>query len=581
MYNSHFGFSESPFEINLDQRFLFLCEDHQEVLAALLYFVKEKKGLALVCGDVGTGKTMLLNSFLARLPGMVQPIIISNPLVSYLDLLNFIAQAVGIGEKKENVLELIQQVKEALLVARKGGKDYLLIVDEAHLFSDDNLEQIRLLSNIEVPEGKLLQILLVGQYELSHKLNRPEMRQLRQRVNISRFLSPLTREETVVYINHRLEKVGSNFVQCFEQGCEKLIYQLTGGFPRLINQLCDNALLRCMAEGLQKVNRRILKKAHEALLTDAIFTPKTGPGHHVKAWKIGKILIPLAACAALLVIGIIFGQTGFRNYFFSQKPVQATPVSKLPDKPLKEAKTPPQPQPAPKDQTPLNLSSLNAPQEVNNLPELPVPSPNSVVHQGSTLAENELKFAPPAGSGNPQVSPRPTDAKMQLPAGTMDFPSSPKEPGPEVSGKYPGQVIAKGQVVVKPTDTLNKIAATWYPENVNLGVEAILLANPGTINEDLISAGQTLKLPTIDPEGQTISLPEHLFYAAYGRYVSLPNLQKALSKLGGQGVRYVVLNTKNNRGEQTHRVMVGGYESKEDLNQALKRLGVKPGDETR
>jgi general secretion pathway protein A len=366
MYNSYFGFSESPFEINLDQRFLFLCEDHKEVLAALLYFVKEKKGLALVCGDVGTGKTMLVNTFLARLPGTVRPILISNPLVTYLDLLKFIAAAVGINEKKANVLELIQQIKEALLAAKKAGNDYLLIVDEAHLFSNDSLEQIRLLSNIEIPEGKLLQILLAGQYELSHKLNRPEMRQLRQRVNISRFLSPLTREETKAYIHHRLEKVGSSFVQCFEQGCEKLIFQLTGGFPRLINQLCDNALLRCMAEGLKKVNRRVLKKAQEALLTDAIFTPKTVPGHEVKARKIAKILVPLAACASLLVIGIIFIQS-FRNNFFSQIPVQATPAANLPGNLVPEAQVPPQ-QSVPPDQTRLNLSHLTSPHELRAAP---------------------------------------------------------------------------------------------------------------------------------------------------------------------------------------------------------------------
>jgi general secretion pathway protein A len=168
VYNSYFGFSESPFENNLDQRFLFLCEDHREVLAALMYFVLERKGLAMVCGDVGTGKTMLINSFLTRLPSSIRPIVIANPLVSYLDLLHFIAGSLGIHEKKENALELLDQIKQGLLEARRRGIDYVLIVDEAHLFADANLEQVRLLSNIEIPESKLLQILLVGQNELSH-----------------------------------------------------------------------------------------------------------------------------------------------------------------------------------------------------------------------------------------------------------------------------------------------------------------------------------------------------------------------------------------------------------------------------
>ena len=119
----------------------------------------------------------------------------------------------------------------------------------------------------------------MGQNELSHKLNRPEMRQLRQRINISRFLSPLTPAETVAYIDYRLQKVGSSFPDCFTPDCEKLLYQLTGGVPRRINQLCDNALLSCMADGLPKVNPRVLEKAREALLTDVIFTPEVSAGN--------------------------------------------------------------------------------------------------------------------------------------------------------------------------------------------------------------------------------------------------------------------------------------------------------------
>ncbi|MFP3867605.1 MAG: ExeA family protein [Desulfobacteraceae bacterium] len=298
MYNNYFGFSDSPFENTLDQRFLFLSEDHQEVLAALLYFVKQKKGLAIVCGDVGTGKTMLINTFLNRLPDSVRAILISNPLASYHDLLYFLAGEIGLPEKQDNILELVEQIKEALMAARQQGQDYILIVDEAHLLTDDSLEQVRLLSNIEVSEGKLLQILLVGQYELSHRLNRPEMRQLRQRINISRFLSPLSQTETIAYIDYRLKVVNSSFNAIFDPRCEKLLYRLTGGVPRRINQLCDNSLLSCMAEGLSQVNRQVLKKSHEALLTDVMFTPEA------PAERKGKIKW-LAVAAGLLAVVLI------------------------------------------------------------------------------------------------------------------------------------------------------------------------------------------------------------------------------------------------------------------------------------
>ena len=422
MYNSYFGFSESPFENNLDQRFLFLCEDHREVLAALTYFVKERKGLALVCGDVGNGKTMLINSFLARLPNSVQPILISNPLVSYLDLLNYIAGSLGITDKKENALELLGQIKEALIAGREQGKDVVLIVDEAHLFPDANLEQVRLLSNIEIPESKLLQILLVGQNELSHNLNRPEMRQLRQRINISRFLSPLTPAEMVAYIDYRLQRVGSNFQACFEPNCEKVLYQLTAGVPRRINQLCDNALLNCMADALKKVNRRVLEKANEALFTDVILTPQDRSSYAKVSWKNQKLLIPLAACAAFLVFGLILGRTGFWGHI--SKPTTnhlelAQPSSpKLPLAPS----LPPEKAPVPAglakgtevpQEKPDTETRTMAPElKVSGLPPGPVPQ-----------EPDEIKprpREPEPGPAASQVSPSlPTPDKIPEPATTV------------------------------------------------------------------------------------------------------------------------------------------------------------------
>jgi general secretion pathway protein A len=275
MYNPYFGFSGSPFENTLDQRFLFLGEEHQEVLAALLYFIETKKGFALVCGDVGTGKTMLLNSLLEQLPETVSPVLIANPYVSSQELLLYLAYALGIkATGAEKVLELTDAVKNALLEAKSRDRHLILIVDEAHLLSDQALEEIRLLSNIETPTQKLLQILLVGQYELSHNLDRPEMRHLRQRINVNRFLAHLNPADTITYIDHRLHQVGSSFASVFEGNCRRLIFKLTRGVPRSLNQLCDNALLICMAEGRRQVNRRTLKQAHEALQADRLSTPK-------------------------------------------------------------------------------------------------------------------------------------------------------------------------------------------------------------------------------------------------------------------------------------------------------------------
>jgi general secretion pathway protein A len=275
MYNPYFGFSGSPFENTLDQRFLYLGEEHQEVLAALLYFIETKKGFALVCGDVGTGKTMLLNSLLEQLPEKVTPVLIANPYVSSQELLLYLANTLRIETTgAEKVLELTDAVKTALLEAKSRDRHLVLIIDEAHLLSDQALEEIRLLSNIETPDQKLLQILLVGQYELSHNLDRPEMRHLRQRINVNRFLSHLNPADTIAYIDHRLHQVGSSFASIFQGNCRRLIFKLTSGVPRSLNRLCDNALLICMAQGRRQVNRRTLKQAQAALQADRLSTPK-------------------------------------------------------------------------------------------------------------------------------------------------------------------------------------------------------------------------------------------------------------------------------------------------------------------
>jgi type II secretory pathway predicted ATPase ExeA/phage tail protein X len=313
MYESYFGFSESPFENNLDQRFLFLGKNHKEVLAALLYFMKEKKGFALVCGDVGTGKTMLLNYYLAKLPKSVRTVSISNPEVDYREILFHIARNLGIQNTNKPVLELLEEVRNALIEVNAQGQRFILMIDEAHLLPDRSLEHIRLLSNIESQEQKLLQILLVGQNELSPKLNRTEMRQLRQRININRFLGPLDEMETIQYVNHRLKVVGSGFDSVFEPQCKKLLFKMTEGIPRRINHLCDNALLISSAERQKKISTRILKKAYDALRSDLLYIPGTAAREKRPKPMAGARALVMAGPYAILAILVFFLLNG--GYF--------------------------------------------------------------------------------------------------------------------------------------------------------------------------------------------------------------------------------------------------------------------------
>jgi general secretion pathway protein A len=306
MYNNYFHFSESPFENNHNQKFLFMSTDHKEVLASLFYFIEQKKGIAMVCGDVGTGKTMIVNSFLERLPEYVHPIVIQVPIVSYQELLLFIAETLKIQRTTGSLFGLIDEVKKALMIANSKGITYVIIFDEAHLLPDSSLEEIRLLSNIETSRGKLLQIILVGQYELSHQVNRLEMRQLRQRININRSLSPLDANETIRYINYRLKIVGSDFNACFENNCRELIFKMTNGIPRLINRLCDMALLICMNDGATKVNRHTLKRAAEGLETDLMLVPGAlRRSTWYRGWDLDKVLVYMAGLLIIFFCAVL------------------------------------------------------------------------------------------------------------------------------------------------------------------------------------------------------------------------------------------------------------------------------------
>jgi type II secretory pathway predicted ATPase ExeA len=547
---------------------------------------------------------LLINSFLSRLPVSVQPILITSPLVTYSELLHFIAGVLGIRDKHKNVLELIEKIKGVLLAARREGKSFVLIVDEAQLLSDAGLEQIRLLSNIETPEGKLLQILLVGQYELSHKLNRPDMRQLRQRINVSRFLSPLTPKETAAYIDHRLQNVEANFAACFEPGCEDLVYQLTEGLPRRINQLCDNALFYCMANGLKKVNRQALHKAHEALLTDALLTTdiKASPRHDKASWKIGKVLIPLAACVAFLVFGIVLGQSDFWGHFKdrmagqllagiqtseSEVPPSPAPVENKTDLAGLRAQNTEVPRPKTDGELQQGAQELESSQQSPAGPDSPdrpanalnssQPEPGTAAGKTSTdpLAGDQTTAPPPEPADKVPTQPSTSQEKVESPTQSSQTAEAGVQPPPAASSPSVSPEPLR-QVTVQEGDTLTRVAAKLSPKNVELGLVAILLANPNTTNTDRIFLGQKLNLPVINSADNLISIRYNLF-ALYDRYDSKPSLSKALKYLNNLGVRHSVVETENDRGSVTYSVIIGGYENRRDLEKALTLIKAKSG----
>lgn len=264
MYTSYFGIKESPFSITPDPRFLYMSQQHQEALGYLLYGVSESGGFVLLTGEVGAGKTTLCRCLLEQLPEHVDAALILNPRLTSHELVATLCDELGIDypQSSQSLKVLFDVLNRHLLEAHGAGRRTVLIIDESQNLSPDALEQIRLLTNLETNKQKLLQIILIGQPELRDIIDRPELRQLSQRVTARFHLPPLTEQETLSYISHRLAVVGLD-PAVFKPAARHRVYRHSGGVPRLTNTICDRALLGAYAEGRKTVDRRIIDRAAE------------------------------------------------------------------------------------------------------------------------------------------------------------------------------------------------------------------------------------------------------------------------------------------------------------------------------
>jgi len=268
MYVSFFGLKQKPFSIAPDPRYLFMSERHREALAHLLYGVQGGGGFVLLTGDIGAGKTTVCRCFLEQIPAGCNVAYIFNPKLTALELLITVCHEFGVtlptagaGNTAPTVKNHVDGLNEYLLRTHAAGQSSVLIIDEAQNLSADVLEQLRLLTNLETNERKLLQIVLIGQPELREMLARPELEQLAQRVIARYHLDALSEKEAAQYISHRLAIAGLAGSLPFDGGALRRIHQLTRGVPRRINLLCDRALLGAYATGKARVDRAIVDKA--------------------------------------------------------------------------------------------------------------------------------------------------------------------------------------------------------------------------------------------------------------------------------------------------------------------------------
>jgi general secretion pathway protein A len=264
MYLSHYNLVEKPFQISTDPKFLWLGEKHREALAVLKYSIINNQGFVLLTGDVGTGKTTLINALLDGLDKVTIVAVVSDPKLERLEFFNLIAKAFKFKKTFEDKLDFTSYFGQFLKAAYKENRKVLLIIDEAQNISLELLEEIRLMSNIEIPERKLLNIFFVGQIEFNNILMRNECRPLRQRITLTYNIEPLTENETREYITHRLKVAGSTN-EIFTRGAVGKVYSFSKGYPRLINIVCDRALLTGYVKDLTTVTPKIIKECTKEL----------------------------------------------------------------------------------------------------------------------------------------------------------------------------------------------------------------------------------------------------------------------------------------------------------------------------
>jgi len=263
MYTSFFGLSEKPFAITPDPRYLYLSERHAEALAHLLYGINESGGFIQLTGEVGTGKTTVVRTLLSRVPHHADVAVILNPRVTPVEFLLTICEELGLGvaeADRDSVKQMVDALNRRLLSGHAEGRRIIVLVDEAQNLSIDVLEQVRLLTNLETPTQKLLQIILIGQPELRELLDRTDLRQLAQRITGRYHLKPLSREETKGYVRHRLRVAGAT-EDIFTPAALVELHRLSQGIPRVINVACDRALLGAYTQEVKKINAGLVRRA--------------------------------------------------------------------------------------------------------------------------------------------------------------------------------------------------------------------------------------------------------------------------------------------------------------------------------
>ncbi len=509
MYTQYFDLKEKPFNLTPSPRFLYLSESHKEALALLTYGVMERKGFVLLTGEVGTGKTTILHTLLSTLDKRVQCVHLSNPLLSPTEFIDYLSHSVfRTATGKQSKTEFLLGFEEYLRKSAQQQSNFLLVIDEAQKLSFELLEEIRLLSNMETADQKLINIFLVGQPELNQKLGEVRCRPLLQRISVRHHISPLSPKETGEYIFTRLKVAGAKDAKwIFPAGVVLTLHRLSRGYPRMINILADNALLAAYSSGTKRVTSRMVEQSFADLHLGASSSAKadSGPswtGHGTeekrkapsgRRWKWGAALASGVAAAALAFwVGNGIG-TGRSDLSPVGSEPPATAVSRpmimqpiSPDRP-NEAE-----EPAPAVARPLVLQSEPPPpaEEAGEVLDPFRHKPLSVqpeeVRGGGAVEPAKPETQPVTGTEETTQGPVPSPQPL-----IQTLPASPPQQEPSRPARW---------VVAKKGDTLSKLAVDVYGRVDEKILTVVQKSNPSISNIHWIAIGQEIYFPPARPE---------------------------------------------------------------------------------
>ena len=486
MYQEYYGLTEKPFNLTPDPRFLYLSKKHKEAFAHLMYGIQHRSGFVMVSGEIGTGKTTICRSLLKQLDPSIEVALVFNPYLSPEELLKHINQDFGIESDSTSVLEHIAELNEYLLKSATEGKTCVLIIDEAQNLSAEILEQIRLLSNLETEKEKLIQIMLIGQPELAEKLELHELRQLNQRITARYHLEALTEEETLHYIAFRLRVAGGRKMVRFTRKAIREVYKISQGTPRVINAICDRALLIAFTMETRELTPKIIKAAAQEI---------QGEGHvNRRQLNIMPVLktTGVFCAAAVIVLMIILVTSG--PFPFSQSNTASIPENTT---------QPPTTEHVPGSEKQVEAKSNNTqsapsalppkeeliveptPEAPEESPEKPSESPQPVTPTKAESPESTAKVEPqadstqePSAPATEEVkeipSPENTEPEVTVPEEPKPTEAKPKEPKPAKEDPIKIAAIPK-ETTVAPTPATK--AADIIPAKSDLnGLKSTLTA---------------------------------------------------------------------------------------------------------